>query len=377
MKKTFILPLLVAAIAVTGPLVTHAVASFFVGDNGYVGIRTSSPAHPLDVVGSMYSRLATTPSSVDWNAGNVQTISLTSSPTLTFSNGQAGGEYKLILSQDATGGRTVTWPGSVRWAGGTAPTLTATASSTDIASFVYDGTYYLGSFAASFGTTPSGLLSSLVSYWKLDGNSNDAVGGNNGTDSGIAYVTGKINNAADLDSSSDMIDIGNPSNLQITGPMSISFWFKTTTTNNTSGHPFSIINKADNSSQDSWLVYQETGTSGMVFSFCGNGSCSSRQSAVIPIPDTGWHHWVGTFDPNDTAFHVYLDGVAQSFTPGGTWSGTSIYNSTSDVIIGNKSSPSNWGSLATIDELGVWTRILSSTEVSQLYNSGSGRQYPF
>ena len=30
-----------------------------------------------------------------------------------------------------------------------------------------------------------------------------------------------------------------------------------------------------------------------------------------------------------------------------------------------------------IDEVGIWSRTLTSTEVSDLYNSGSGLQYPF
>jgi hypothetical protein len=31
----------------------------------------------------------------------------------------------------------------------------------------------------------------------------------------------------------------------------------------------------------------------------------------------------------------------------------------------------------TIDEVGIWNRSLSSSEVSELYNGGSGASYPF
>jgi hypothetical protein len=65
-----------------------------------VAIGTTTARHALDVAGAMYSELVTTSSSVDWNAGNVQTITLSSSPTLTFSNGQAGGKYDLIRLPD-------------------------------------------------------------------------------------------------------------------------------------------------------------------------------------------------------------------------------------------------------------------------------------
>jgi hypothetical protein len=116
-----------------------------------VAIGTTTARHALDVAGAMYSELVTTSSSVNWNAGNVQTITLSTSPTLTFSNGQAGGIYKLILKQDGTGGRTVTWPATVMWTDAAVPTLSSGAHGVDIITFVYDGTTYFGS-ASHFGT---------------------------------------------------------------------------------------------------------------------------------------------------------------------------------------------------------------------------------
>lgn len=154
-------------------------ASFFtVDDAGNVSIGNSSPQHTLDVTGAMYSRLATTTSSVNWDSGNVQSITLTSSPTLTFSNAQAGGKYDLIVIQDGTGGRTITWPASVKWSGG-APTLSSGSSDIDLLSFVYDGTDYLGSYNLNYesaGPSPFASIDSFNSY--SDG---DLSGGNGGS----------------------------------------------------------------------------------------------------------------------------------------------------------------------------------------------------
>lgn len=130
-----------------------------------LGIGNANPQHTLDVSGAMYSRLVTiSPSSsvtIDWNAGNVQTLTLTSNSTLIFSNGQAGGEYKLILNQDGTGGRTVTWPSSVKWENKTKPTITSDAGATDIGNFIFDGANYLGSLIKNFGV-PSSTAKVLV-----------------------------------------------------------------------------------------------------------------------------------------------------------------------------------------------------------------------
>lgn len=151
MKKTAsVLGAFLLGAAVLVPIISLAGGSFYVDSTtGFVGVGNTTPTSPLDVAGAMYSRLVTASStSIDWNQGNVQTMTLSSNPTLTFSNGQAGGEYKLILNQDATGGRTVTWPGSVRWLNGSAPILSSSASSTNVIDFVYDGADYLGSYIA-------------------------------------------------------------------------------------------------------------------------------------------------------------------------------------------------------------------------------------
>ena len=77
-------------------------------------------------------------------AASILDLTLTGNCVLTYPAPSGGGQFTLLLKQDATGSRTVTWPSTVRWAGGTAPTLTATAGKTDVVAFLSDGTYWLG-----------------------------------------------------------------------------------------------------------------------------------------------------------------------------------------------------------------------------------------
>ena len=49
----------------------------------------------------------------------------------------------------------------------------------------------------------------LVSYWKLDGNSNDSKGSNNGTDTGMSYSAGLFDSAGVFNGSSSNINIAN------------------------------------------------------------------------------------------------------------------------------------------------------------------------
>jgi hypothetical protein len=73
---------------------------------------------------------------VDCEAGNAFSHTLTENTTFTFSNPPASGtaySFSIEIIQDASAsGYTVTWPSSVDWPAATAPTLTATASAKDV-----------------------------------------------------------------------------------------------------------------------------------------------------------------------------------------------------------------------------------------------------
>ena len=86
---------------------------------------------------------------VDWNEGNVQSVTLSANLTFTFSNPVTGAGYVLKITQDSTP-RTITWPATVKWAGGAAPTLTATSGGIDLVSLLWDGTNYFANIAKAF-----------------------------------------------------------------------------------------------------------------------------------------------------------------------------------------------------------------------------------
>ena len=73
---------------------------------------------------------------VDCEAGNAFSHTLTENTTFTFSNPPASGtafSFSIEIIQDASAsGFSVTWPTSVDWPSATAPTLTATASAKDV-----------------------------------------------------------------------------------------------------------------------------------------------------------------------------------------------------------------------------------------------------
>src|SRR5262249_19231261 len=82
-------------------------------------------------------------------------------------------------------------------------------------------------YSNTVSTTTGPALDHVVDYWKLDGDSSDSVGGNNGSDSAITYSTanGVINEGAGFDGSSSQINVGN----MISGQVNFSgaAWIKT------------------------------------------------------------------------------------------------------------------------------------------------------
>ncbi len=131
--------------------------NIFVGKTAFGS--TTTPTEKVNITGNLLvagqyvsTKFALTDGgtiALDWNNGNVQSVTLGGNRTFTFANPKTGGRYLLVIKQDGTGTRTLTWP-TIKWRGGTAPTLTTTASKTDLITIVYDGTDYFGDSSLNY-----------------------------------------------------------------------------------------------------------------------------------------------------------------------------------------------------------------------------------
>lgn len=125
---------------------------FSVTNTGAVTIVSTNAFPAITVTGQYYSAQTTCTTTLEWNDGNAQRITLANGgQTFTFANGQAGGRYLIKLKQPAAGAAgTVTWPASVLWPSATPPTLTATNGQTDIVTFYFDGTNFFGGYTLNY-----------------------------------------------------------------------------------------------------------------------------------------------------------------------------------------------------------------------------------
>lgn len=127
------------------PVALTIAASRFVGRkaSGDISAMTVAEVKTLLNYDATYSLSDGATIAIDWNNGNTQYVTLAGTGrTVTFANPVSGQVYRIVITQDGTGSRTITtWP-TIKWAGGSAPTLTTTAGQADIVTILYLGTTY-------------------------------------------------------------------------------------------------------------------------------------------------------------------------------------------------------------------------------------------
>jgi hypothetical protein len=210
------------------------------------------------------------------------------------------------------------------------------------------------------------LTDNLISYYKLDETSGtnvvDSVGTTNMTSSGITVnQDGKIDKSYLSDSDTDSVTTSSATS--ITGNFSINLWaYRTGTatyTNNTIVEQGSYASNTgfgfyiNQSHQLAWRVNQNY----------------NNYKAAATLTLNTWEMYTLVY--NGSTIKIYKNGSeasSESFTTNPTGSNLRrMFNreTNSEAYIGR------------LDEVGIWSRALTSDEVSDLYNSGSGLTYPF
>jgi len=112
----------------------------------------------------------TSGASISWNPANGlnASVTLTQNSTLSFSTTPAAGTYgTLVVTQDATGGRTLTLPSTTNVILGSSSTttigLSSAANAKDILNFYYDGTNCYWNIGQGYGVAAPAVITNLTS----------------------------------------------------------------------------------------------------------------------------------------------------------------------------------------------------------------------
>jgi len=170
----------------------------------------------------------------------------------------------------------------------------------------------------------------------------------------------------ELDGISDHIDCGNPSSLRITGTLSISAWFKTSSTSTQMIVGKDKITNSLGTSRNYMLFYSSSANSIRFTNFKNQGT-NENVTATTDVSDGDWHHVLAVNDGSD--MKIYIDGILEATNIGG---GGSIQNTTSTTNFyigqreGNTQNRGFWN--GNLDEIAVWNNDQSGN-LSSIYSS--------
>lgn len=235
---------------------------------------------------------------------------------------------------------------------------------------MYDSVLSAAEIASIAGVSP--LEAGLVGHWTLDetsgttaadssGNGNDGTMGG-GLSATNDSITGRVDGALDFDGADDYIDAGSGTGLDIPGDISISVWINADTISCPGWCDIvSNYNTAGNSAQYELAILN----SQMTFNAGDGGSFTIYATTTSP-PAGRWTHVVATRDTSVTNTRIYFDGVLQpgAFDAGPNTIPTSGFGNTT---IGRAGQFNGQYFNGTIDDVRVYNRTLSSSEVSLLY----------
>ena len=211
------------------------------------------------------------------------------------------------------------------------------------------------------------LTDNLVSYYKFDETSgiilNDAHGPNDGTIDGCTInQPGIIDKAADFDGIDD--DIYNFGDVfGYSGNMTWNFWIKTSQTG-----VGRIISKDDGTNR-TYISYINVGNVSWVAWF---GGVAKNATSAGTVNDGAWHMITLMHDGND--LKIYIDGLLDGSNIG---AGATMDTDPANYVFGYRPATNGERYDGLLDEVGMWNKALSTTEISDLYNSRSGLAYPF
>ena len=180
--------------------------------------------------------------------------------------------------------------------------------------------------------------------------------GTNGSSGATQNVTGKFDKCFEFGGGDNkQVNIGTV--LSGTGDFSISLWINHS--NNNSNYA-SVVSNYGGGNTSGYQFYMN-GT-GNTISFHTSGSAINGGTAMSA---SAWHHVVVT--RTSGVLNLYVDG---SFDATAVANTHSISTSLSDAIGGKSDGTAGFN--GKIDEVSIWLRGISASEVSKLYNGGTG-----
>lgn len=249
-----------------------------------------------------------------------------------------------------------------------------------------DGSLCPGGYSSGGGgTTTEVVPSGLVGHWRLDETSGTTTADSSGNgydgtlSGGVTYQpTGGISGgAAQFDGVNGRIDLGN---LDVaTGDITLTAWIKADTFNTVDP---SVIAKADGIAEANYywtLRFPSAAGAQPIQSRIKASGTTDTNNSTGTVPTGDWVHVAITYDQSATGSEIsyYINGALDSTDPHTLGAGAMDNNASVPVAIGNI--PTAAGGErpfdGLIDEVRVYDRALSATEIQEIYLARDGIRY--
>ena len=200
----------------------------------------------------------------------------------------------------------------------------------------------------------------LVAYYPFENSADDLSG--NGYDGTVTnqgtYVGGQSGRAIAFDGAGGYVNVPDASGLEGFSGLTISVWFRL---DGEGGAANTLVRK-----NNAYLLQR---TSGDYISFAvwdgGLTDWKAVRTRSFDASDYGiWHHVAGVFDPDGSAYRLYLDGAEVDSAP---TTATAVEESSAPLTIGGLEDQFSLD--GALDDVRIYSRALSASEIQALYDS--------
>ena len=218
------------------------------------------------------------------------------------------------------------------------------------------------------------LTSGLEGYWQFEGDGNDSsIHGRDLTvPAGASYGTGlfgqavlvggnEANAPTRIPSDGGVFDFG-------LGDFTMQVWVNWASNAATSGEQV-LLEKFTGPAGPGWTLTRLSNAQ-LLFVGSGVGSVSTASPPNIIAGD--WQQFVARRSGTD--LRLFHNGGSVAFTT--VASGAAITAAAEPLLLGARDDAQNFPLNAGADEVAIWSRALTSAEISALYNGGSGLMIP-
>jgi hypothetical protein len=148
----------------------------------------------------------------------------------------------------------------------------------------------------------------------------------------------------------------------------VEAWFRSTSTQG--GRILGIGNQSGSSPSSTVDRQLYLGNNGRVIFGVGSGPGRKAIQSLSSVRDGGWHHVVGTRTNGATGMKLYVDGVLQGTANATGVSFTGFWRAGAEEMTGWPNNPTSPYFRGDLDELAVYTNVLTPARVSAHYNAG-------